>query len=680
MPNRLAEETSPYLLQHKDNPVDWYAWGPEALEKAKKEDKPILLSVGYSSCHWCHVMAHESFEDPATAEIMNREFVSIKVDREERPDIDSLYMSAVQAMTGQGGWPLNVFLTPDGAPFYGGTYWPPDDRQGMPSFSRVLESVSEAYRERRDGVEDNANQLRTYLQQASKASPTPSEVSEKLLDQAFRTLRRSLDNEHGGFGGAPKFPQAAVLEFALRYQKRTGEPQAERMVRLTLDQMAAGGIYDQIGGGFARYAVDAAWQVPHFEKMLYDNAQLARIYLDAYRAFGTDRYREVATETLAYVLREMTSPEGGFYSAQDADSEGEEGKFYVWSAAEFEEVVGSEAASIAGAYFGVTDQGNFEGHNILHVAKAVDSVDATIQEAKRKLFAARESRVHPGRDDKILTAWNGLMLRALAEGARVLGRDDFREAATRNATFVLEKLRKDGHLLRSYKDGRARLTAFLEDYAFFIDGLISLYEATFERRWIEEAIGLTETMLEDFADPESETFYDTSIHHEELISRPRDLQDGATPSGNSTAAAVLLRLAIFTGNETYASRAAAMLTALARPMGEHPTSFGRWLTAADAYLANPKEVAVAGERDDPVLSELANQVYRRYEPNTILGYADPHDETVTKLLPFLELRPPRGGKATAYVCENHACLPPVTDPADLVVQLEQGTGISWREF
>jgi uncharacterized protein YyaL (SSP411 family) len=692
MANRLAQETSPYLLQHKDNPVDWYPWGDEVLTKARQEDKPILLSIGYSACHWCHVMEHESFEDPATAELMNREFVSIKVDREERPDLDNLYMTAVQAMTGHGGWPLNVFLTPEGVPFYGGTYWPPEDRMGMPSFTKVLEGVAEAYRERREGVEENSARLREYLEKAMASTPSPSDIEPQLLDQAAKALARSFDGEHGGFGGAPKFPQPAVLEFLLREQKRTSDGRAASMVTLTLDKMAGGGMYDQIGGGFHRYAVDAIWLVPHFEKMLYDNAQLARIYLDAYRAFGSALYRRIATETLEYVTREMTSPEGGFYSTQDADTEGEEGKSYVWTPEEIDAVLGPEDGRLLREYYGVTHRGNFEGKSILNVAREPRYVAAELEvpeegmldaiaRGRKKLYEARSKRVQPGRDEKILTAWNGLMLRAFAEGSRVLSRADFREVAERNATFLLDKLRRpDGKLYRSYKDGQARLNAYLEDYAALGDGLLALYEATFERRWIDEAVGLVETMLVEFADPDGPMLYDTGLSHEALISRPRDLQDGATPSGNSIAAGVLLRLAAMTGRESYGQRASDMLRALARPMAEHPTAFGRWLCDLDIYLATIKEVAVAGERSDPALHGLADVVYSRYEPNAILGYSDPNDATLAELLPFLAFRPARDGKATAYVCEHFACLPPVTTTADLAVQLEQGTGVIWRDF
>jgi uncharacterized protein len=691
MANRLASETSPYLLQHKDNPVDWYPWGPEALEKARTEDKPMLVSIGYSACHWCHVMEHESFENEQTAAIMNERFVNIKVDREERPDLDSIYMTAVQAMTGHGGWPLNVFVTPDGVPFYGGTYWPPDDRMGMPGFTKVLEAVSDAYLNRRDEVLQNAEQIRDYLTKATSTTPQAGDLQTGILDEALRNLSRSFDGENGGFGGAPKFPQPATLEFLVREYHRTNDERAAKMLRLTLDKMAAGGMYDQIGGGFHRYAVDAIWLVPHFEKMLYDNAQLARVYLDAYRAFGDENYRRVVIETLDYVVREMTGPESGFYSTQDADSEGEEGKFYVWSPEELADILGPDDARVVGAYYGVTASGNFEGHTILNVPRPATTVAAdlgisvadlqtAVDAAKPKLYAAREQRIHPGRDEKVLTSWNGMMLRAFAEASRVLSRSDYRDVARRNAEFLLQKLRRDGRLLHTYKDGQAKLNGYLEDYANLIDGLIALYEATFERRWIEEAISLTNTMVAEFTDTEGVGFYDTGASHETLVSRPRELHDGATPSGNSVAISVLLKLAVMTSNHEFQRQAGAVLQSMARPMAEHPTGFGRFLSALDAYLATPREVAIAGRRGEAGVDAFATAVYGTFEPNLVLGLADVDDAATAELLPFLESRPMKGGAVTAYLCERYACLPPVTEPADLLIQLEQGTGISWQEF
>ncbi len=692
MANRLAHETSPYLLQHKDNPVDWYPWGPEAFARAHQEDKPLLVSIGYSSCHWCHVMEHESFEDEAIASLMNERFINVKVDREERPDLDAIYMTAVQAMTGHGGWPLNVFLTPEGVPFYGGTYWPPEDRQGLPAFRKVLLAVSDAYQERRDEVLQSAEQIRSFLKAASQGTPRPGDLRPEILDQAVAELWRSFDRQHGGFGGAPKFPQPSVLEFLLRYHRRTNDERAARMVRVTLDRMASGGMHDQIGGGFHRYAVDASWLVPHFEKMLYDNAQLARLYLDAFRAFGDERYRQVATATLDYVAREMTSPEGGFYAAQDADSEGHEGRFYVWTPEEIESVLGTADAEIVSRYFGVTQKGNFEwGRSILHEARTaedvaaefgvpIEEVVARISEAKGRLLAAREQRVHPGRDDKVLTSWNGMMLRAFAEASRALERPDYREIAVRNASFLLTHLRAGNRLFHSYKDGVAKVNGFLEDHAHLIEGLLALYEATFERRWLEEAVYLAQQMIDEFADEAGTGFFDTGKHHEELVTRPREVQDGATPSGNAVAVSVLLRLATMTGKSDWQRRAIVTLQTMARPMVEHPLGFGRWLSALAGYLGTPREVVIAGERSDPAVDRLAHVVYRRYEPDAVLALADPAEPELGARFPLVANRPVQHGRATAYVCERFACLPPVTEPVDLLIQLEQGTGVAWQEF
>jgi hypothetical protein len=689
--NRLANETSPYLLQHKDNPVDWFPWGPEALQKARAEDKPILVSIGYSACHWCHVMEHESFEDPETAALMNERFVNIKVDREERPDLDNIYMTAVQAMTGQGGWPLNAFLTPEGVPFYGGTYWPPADRMGMPSFRKVLMAVSEAYAQRKNEVLENAEQIRELLQRASSANQQTGELESSILEDAAEALERQFDGRNGGFGGAPKFPQPSLLEFLLRRHRTAGDAASARMLRVTLDKMAAGGIYDQIGGGFHRYAVDAIWLVPHFEKMLYDNAQLARNYLDAFRLFGEPEYRRVATEILDYVLREMTSPKGGFYATQDADSEGEEGKFYVWSAHEIDDVLGAEDGRVVRAYYGVTPEGNFEGHNILHVPRDAgdvadelgideESLFEIVNSAKPKLYAERAKRVWPGRDEKVIASWNGMMLRAFSEASRTLGRADYRDAAVKNASFLLSALRRDGKLLHTFKDGVAKIDGFLDDYANLIDGLISLYEATFERRWLDEAIALAETMIAEFSDTEGGGFFDTAASAEQLVSRPRDLHDGATPSGNSVAASVLVRLSIFTGRMDFEEKAAEVLRMLARPMAEQPIGFGRYLATFETYLGTHREIAVVGKRDDPAVDELAATVYGRFEPNAIVGYVDPEVPSSIEGLPFLEYRPMQKERATAYLCEHFSCMPPVHDPAALDAQLSQGTGITWQEF
>ncbi|MDQ3929204.1 MAG: thioredoxin domain-containing protein, partial [Chloroflexota bacterium] len=560
MPNRLATETSPYLLQHKDNPVDWYPWGPEALERARAEDKPILLSIGYSACHWCHVMEHESFENPDIAALMNQHFVSIKVDREERPDLDSIYMEAVQAMTGHGGWPMTVFLTPEGAPFFGGTYFPPTPRHGMMSFPQVLLAVSRAYHEQREKVVQSAGEMRGFLQSSMADEPARIEPNPSILDDAARNMLTQMDRVNGGTHGAPKFPQPMNLEFMLKAYRRTGNTDLMTLAELTLQKMALGGLYDQVGGGFHRYSVDDVWLVPHFEKMLYDNAQLARVYLAAYQVTGNGFYRRIAEETLDYIMREMTSEEGGFYSTQDADSEGEEGKFYVWTPQEIVDVLGEEDGRVFNMLFDVTERGNFEGHNILHLSRPLQELaseanidpevlEDIVQRSRRKLYEAREERVHPGRDDKILVGWNGLMLRAFAEAASILSRDDYRTTAIANAEFILstmlEQLDDIGgeiRLYRTYKDGRAHIQAFAEDYAFYANGLVSLYEATFEPRWIEAARALVTTLLGHFWDEATGGFFSTSNFHESLVARPKEWYDNAIPSANAEAAEVLIRL------------------------------------------------------------------------------------------------------------------------------------------
>ncbi len=691
MPNRLATETSPYLLQHAENPVDWYPWGDEALAKAREEDKPMLVSIGYSACHWCHVMEHESFENAEIAAKMNDLFVNIKVDREERPDLDSIYMAAVQAMTGHGGWPLNVFLTPDGTPFYGGTYFPPDDRGGMPGFPRVLDAVADAYLARRDEVDENAEQIRELLRRASKTLPEPGELSEEIERAAAEQLARTFDARNGGFGAAPKFPQPAIVEFLLRQAARADDQRAEAMARRTLDRMANGGIYDHVGGGFHRYAVDAVWLVPHFEKMLYDNAQLASAYLAAYQAYGDERYRRVAEETLDFVARELTDPSGGFLSTLDADTEGHEGRFYVWTVEEIESALAAREAEIARAWFNVEPGGNFEGRTVLATPRAAEAIAAqlgmdeqefaeAVSRIKATLLEARDQRSRPGRDDKVIAAWNGLMLRAFADGARILHRGDFVEIAERNAAFVLENLQRDGRLLRSWKDGRAAIGGFLEDYAFFVDGLLSLYRATLNTQWLEEAIRLTDVMIADFADHDGAGFFDTAEEHQTPIARPRDLHDGATPAGNSVAADVLLRLGAMTGNADYSNRGAAILRALAGTMKDHPLAAGRYLSALDFYLGPVKEIALAGAVEDEAMQALLDTTYDRFEPNLLVGYVDTEKTTLGQRVPFLSNRPVRDGLATAYFCEHHACLPPVHEPAELLRQLVEGTGVSWREF
>ena len=572
MANRLANETSPYLLQHKDNPVDWNPWGDEALGRAREEDKPILVSIGYSSCHWCHVMERESFEDADVAEYMNEHFVPIKVDREERPDVDAIYMEACQQMTGQGGWPLNVFLTPDQAPFYAGTYFPPAPRQGMPSWRQLLEAINEAWTERREEIRAGARGVIERLQGAALLEPSKEIMDPRLLDEAVAGLRAAFDPQWGGFGGAPKFPPASALEFLLRRDEHD-------MTRKTLTAMAARGMYDQIGGGFARYSVDAHWLVPHFEKMLYDNALLARAYVHGWQVLGDDLFRRVATETLDWALREMRGPEGGFYSALDADSEGVEGKFYVWDRAEIAELIGEEGAN----WFGTTGRGNFEGNNIL--TRGQDEPEQ-LDEWRAKLYAAREQRVWPGLDDKRLASWNALMISALADAGAVLERDDYLDAARTCARFVLDEMRDEsGRLLRTWKDGVGHLNASLEDHAYLVEALLTLYEATFEQRWYDVARETAEAMIERFGDDERGGFFDTASDHEQLVARRKSLEDNPIPAGNSSAAFGLLRLAALTGEHDYEKQAVAVFRLLHEVAGRHPQAFAHLLQALDFHFA-----------------------------------------------------------------------------------------------
>ncbi|MEA2428518.1 MAG: uncharacterized protein QOF37_2146 [Thermoleophilaceae bacterium] len=645
MANRLADETSPYLLQHKDNPVDWYAWGDEALGRAREEDKPILLSIGYSACHWCHVMERESFEDEATAAYMNEHFVTIKLDREERPDIDAIYMEACQAMTGQGGWPLNVFLTPEQVPFYAGTYFPPDDMRGMPSWTRVLTAVTEAWTERRDEIRAGGDRIARRLQGGALLTPGDEALDPTGLDEAVEALSLSFEPNHGGFGGAPKFPPSSVIEFLLR----RGEI---GMTTHTLRAMAAGGMYDQVGGGFARYSVDERWLVPHFEKMLYDNALLARAYLHGWQVTGEDPFERVATETLDWALREMRGPEGGFMSALDADSDGEEGRFYVWTLDDLNSVLGDDAEA-AIEYFGATPQGNFEGRNIL-VRGAHEP--ERLPEIRRVLYDARSKRVWPGRDDKRLTSWNALMISALADAGATLEREDYLDAARACADFLLGELRgEDGRLLRTWKDGVAKLNGYLEDHAYLIEALISLYEATFEPRWFTAAREVADFTIEHFADEENGGFFETADYHERLLARRKDLEDNPIPSGNSSAAYGLLRLAQLTGEHNYEHRAVAVFRLLHEVAVKHPHAFAHLLQAMDFHFAPVKEVALVGNDVRP----LERAVRSRFRPHLVLAGGDPDG------VPLLAGREPVDGRAAAYVCQNFACKRPVTEPAEL---------------
>jgi uncharacterized protein len=643
--NRLAQETSPYLLQHKDNPVDWYPWGDEALERARRDDKPLLVSIGYSACHWCHVMERESFEDGEIAALMNEEFVCVKVDREERPDVDAIYMDAVQAMTGHGGWPLNAFLTPEGVPFYAGTYFPPAPRQGMPSWPMVLEGVARAWREQRDDIIDGSQRIVARLQATAALEAPDAELDPGALDAAVTALRRTYDAEHGGWGGAPKFPAASTIEFLLRRGERP-------MALHTLRRMAGAGMYDQIGGGFARYSVDERWLVPHFEKMLYDNALLARAYLHAFQVSGEPFFERVCRETLDWALRELRQDEGGYASALDADSEGVEGKFYVWRLDEVHEALGPLAGT-AIEYFGMTEAGNFEGANIPVRATADPE---RLDEIKAALLEARERRVRPGLDDKRLTAWNALMISALADAGAVLEREDYRAAAVACAEFVLHELHDaDGRLLRTYNRGQARLRAYLEDHAFLLEALLTLYEATFEPRWFAAARELADEIIDRFADPDRGSFFTTARDHEALIARRKDLEDTPIPSGASAACFGLLRLARLTGEARYEDAALGVIRLLHTIAPQHPTAFGHLLQAIDFHLAEVREVALVGDDCAP----LERVVREAFRPHIVLAGGAPDG------VPLLAGREPVDGRAAAYVCEHFVCRRPVTEPDEL---------------
>ncbi len=689
--NRLIHETSPYLLQHAHNPVDWYPWGDEALARAKDEDKPILLSVGYSACHWCHRLREESFENEDTAMLMNSLFVSIKVDREERPDLDALYMDAVQALTGSGGWPMTVFLTPDGAPFYAGTYFPPEDRYGMPGFPTVLRRLAYYYSSHRDEVEQQAEAFRDFYRERDQSRlrlpdgvlPNQASVGIDDLSQATAHLLDRADTTNGGFGGAPKFPHPMNLEYLLRQASRATGAEADAIlapVRQTLDIMAAGGIYDQIGGGFHRYATDAIWLVPHFEKMLYDNALLASVYLHAWQLTGEASYRRISEETLDYVLREMTDTAGGFYSTQDADSEGVEGKFYVWTPAEVRNALGDADAHIVEKLWGVTETGNFEGHTILHCAKtlaevateldlAEDQVREALARARTQLYEARRQRVAPSRDDKVLTAWNGLMQRAFAEAGRILDRQDYRDAAVANARFLLETMHTDGNLLRSWRNGQARIPAYLEDYAALASALLSTYETTGNVRFFSEARSLADEGLTRFWDDQIETFFDTASDHEQLIGRPRELTDNATPSGISLMAEALLRLAAFTGEHRYRDYAARVLAPLVPDMLKQPLAFGHLLCALDDFVGPMDEVAIVGKQDAEGARTLLNVARHVYHPRMVLAQGYPDDADAQAAVPLLANRPLVDDQPTAYVCRGFVCNQPVTQPDELLLQL-----------
>ena len=665
MANRLAQETSPYLLEHADNPVDWFPWGDEALARARAEHKPILLSIGYSACHWCHVMARESFEDPETAALMNRDFVSVKVDREERPDLDQVYMRAVQGLTGSGGWPMTVFLLPDGTPFFAGTYFPPSDRFGMPAFKRVLAAVANAFTNRPADVDETAAQVRNFLNRPS-VPLAAGELTPALLDEATTRLEHDFDPVNGGFGGAPKFPQPMLIEDLLRSHVRTGQAAPLEMAVHTLRAMADGGLYDQLGGGFHRYSVDERWLVPHFEKMLYDNALLARAYLDAWQLTHDAAFRRVVEATLAFVLREMTSPQGGFYSSLDADSEAEEGRFYLWTTPELEAALGGAEARALARAFDVTAAGNFEGRNILHRVGpgAVEILDA----ARDRLMAFRNRRVRPHRDEKVIAGWNGLMLRAFADAGRVLDRKDLVTAAEANARFLLSEMRQGGRMRRSYKDGRAPLAGYLEDQAAVADGLLSLYEATFDPSWLDGLRGLVNEMLTAFWDEPSSAFFDTAADQEQLVARPQDVTDNAIPSGTSLAVDVLLRAGMLLGEASWVDRARATLARLAPTAAKAPLAFGRLLAALDFHLGRIVELAVISKPGDAETTRLLEVVRARYLPNRLIAVAPSAGDGPAT--PLLADRRALYGKATAYLCEGFVCQAPTTDPAELAHQLD----------
>ncbi|HUF64924.1 MAG TPA: thioredoxin domain-containing protein [Gemmatimonadaceae bacterium] len=668
MPNRLASETSPYLLQHADNPVEWYPWGAEALTRARAEDRPILLSIGYAACHWCHVMEHESFEDPETASLMNELFVNIKVDREERPDLDGIYMQAVQAMTGHGGWPMTVFLTPEGAPFYGGTYFPPEDRHGIPAFRKVLSAVSDAYANKPDTIARTSEQLRSIYREIAPSAPEAG-LSPHALELAFRSLAQQYDARHGGFGGAPKFPASMALDFILRHWKRTGAGYALEIALESFRHMARGGIYDQVGGGFARYSVDAVWLVPHFEKMLYDNALLTRLGVHLWRATRDAEVRRVTEETLRWVAREMTAPEGGFYSSLDADSEGHEGKFYVWTDAELDELLG-EDAPVAKSWWGVRPGGNFEGKSILHVegnpqlvaarhGTTPESVRDAVERAREVLYAARAKRVWPARDDKVLASWNGLMLRAAIEAAFTFGSDEWYELALRNADFIWREMVRSGRVWRVHRSGRTHTPGFLEDQAAVGLAFATVYSVTCELSWLQRAREITKCMVESFHDSAAGVFYDTAHDAEQLITRPREVTDNAIPAGSSLAAELLLVLAELDDNTDYRELANRLLAGVSGMMTRHPAAFGHMLGVADMTVRGSVQVALAGEPRTPEFTALEGVVAEEYVPALVLAGGDADAEGAPALL---RGRAAGDAGARAYVCRGFTCDLPTSDP------------------
>jgi uncharacterized protein YyaL (SSP411 family) len=684
MPNRLAQETSPYLVQHQNNPVDWYPWGPEALDRAKREQKPIFLSIGYSACHRCHVMEHESFENEEIAKALNENFVCVKVDREERPDLDQLYMNAVQMMTGRGGWPMSVFLTPDLKPFYAGTYWPPKASRGMPGFDQVIEAVAKAWKTNRAEAEKMADRLTAELAKLD-SNMAAGELSADLVEGAVRQLRQAFDGTHGGFGDAPKFPAPMALRLLLRHWHRRRDRSSLNMVQVTLNQMAAGGIYDHVGGGFARYSVDARWLVPHFEKMLYDNAQLAVAYLEAYQATGDNEYARVVRETLDYVLRDMTDPAGGFYSTEDADSEGVEGKFYVWTPDTLREVLTDKAAETFSRVYDVSESGNFEhGLSILNLPKTLEQqakllgrdpeeLTTELAASRAKLFAAREKRIHPHKDDKVIVAWNGLMIDAMARAGAVLGESRYLDAAAKAADFLLQALRRDdGRLLHTWRGGVAKIDAYLDDYACLANGLVSLYEATFVGRYLDEASALMEVVLDKFGDPDGQGFYFTADDQEQLIVRSKDFTDNAVPSGNAMAATVLVRLGKFTGDRRYIDPAEGVLRQTVDLMRRAPIATGQALLALDLELGPTYELVLAGDMTDKLSRATLADLRGRFLPNKVLAFTGPGADAVPQSLSeLLQGKTMQGGAPTLYVCEGFTCQAPAQGKEEIEHTLDE---------
>ncbi|MFB3108130.1 MAG: thioredoxin domain-containing protein [Candidatus Binatia bacterium] len=673
--NKLIHETSPYLLQHAHNPVHWYPWGDEAFGVARRENKPVLLSIGYSACHWCHVMEHESFENEEIAALMNEHFVSIKVDREERPDLDEIYMNAVQMLTGRGGWPMTLFLTPEGKPFFGGTYFPPEDRYGVHGFPKVLKGAAQAFHERPEQVARSVQQIIDGLNRLSNFTASERSFSFDTVLKSAEALSESYDHDHGGLGRAPKFPNVGVLELFLRHHRHSGERRYLDMVVHTLTQMAQGGIYDHLGGGFHRYSVDEKWLVPHFEKMLYDNAQLLGIYADAFRVTQDPLFKRVVEETVDYLLREMFDPEGGFYSTQDADSEGEEGKFFVWARGEVMGILGGEEGEIFCRIYDVGEVGNFEGKNILHPTLTLEqaakffkkdpqAIDKILRQSRAKLLEVREKRVKPFRDEKILTSWNGLILSGIAEACKVTDNTNLREAAERTVEFFYSKMFQGEFLLHTYKDGQAKLRGDLDDYAFFAAGLLDLYEVLYEGTLLQRAEQLAELMIREFWDDNNGAFFYTGHSHEQLIGRTKPAFDASVPSGNSVATQLLLRLYHYTGKEDYLKKAEKVLRLYHDGMENQPFGLTAMLCGLDFYLEGPKEVVFVGQRKDQAMRDLLGEFQSFYHPNKTLQVVEP-GEPLGKISPLLEGKSQIDGKPTVYVCQNFTCSAPVTEWEDL---------------